>query len=101
MNTILEDRRLSICYLPEFREYGIWTQSAVFQWFKKQKKGFIPEPSGGFQQMIFCPWCGLRLPDSLRDAWFDQLEKLWFDDPINQKIPKEFKSDLWWKNQNL
>lgn len=24
----------------------------------------------------FCPWCGEKLPDSLRNEWFDKLEQL-------------------------
>ncbi len=39
--------------------------------------------------------------NSLRDNWFDALEELGFDDPDNQKIPEEFKTDEWWKKRWL
>ena len=51
--------------------------------------------------MLFCPNCGSRFPASLRDEWFDVLEKdFGLDDPIENdanKIPQEFLSDAWWK----
>ena len=45
-----------------------------------------------------CPWCGATLPESKRDLWFDTLEGLGFDDPIEQDIPKEYRSNAWYKN---
>lgn len=53
---------------------------------------------GGESYMIinFCPWCGAKFPDSKRGEWFDELEKLGFDDPLsNQTIPEQFKSKDW------
>jgi hypothetical protein len=59
--------------------------------------GLIVHDGGGSTQKInFCPWCGSRLPESKRDEWFDVLEELGFDDPIDEDIPKEFQSDKWW-----
>jgi hypothetical protein len=45
----------------------------------------------------FCPWCGDALPASLRSEWFDRLHKLGYDDPAEQDVPDEFKSDAWWR----
>ncbi|MEM9725766.1 MAG: hypothetical protein AAF909_09910 [Pseudomonadota bacterium] len=42
-----------------------------------------------------CPWCGAPLPASRRDAWFDALEALGFDDPNHQEVPAAFLSDAW------
>ncbi len=47
----------------------------------------------------YCPWCGTKLPESKRDLWFDTLEQLGFDEPFEQEIPKEFKTDEWYKNK--
>ncbi len=54
---------------------------------------------GGSSSMIifFCPWCGNKLPSSLRDEWFDRLEALGYDDPGDQDIPKAFTTDAWYR----
>jgi hypothetical protein len=55
--------------------------------------------------MLFCPNCGTKFPTSLRDEWFDALEKEFgLDDPMEsdrKKVPKEFLSDEWWKQLKL
>ena len=43
-----------------------------------------------------CPWCGKRLPESKRNAWFDALEELGFDSPLDEDIPEKFKTSEWW-----
>lgn len=42
----------------------------------------------------FCPWCGDRLPDSKRQRWFDEIEKLGID-PWTQDVPDKFLTDEW------
>jgi len=77
----LEDTT-AVVYIPKFREYG------------------LPILDGGtsFIAIQFCPWCGARLPDSLRDQWFDALETLGLTvDSVN--IPEKFISDRWWVTQ--
>ena len=54
--------------------------------------------------MEYCPWCGFKLPTSLRDEWFHILRTEYgLDNPCDdkRKIPKEFKSDEWWKKRKL
>lgn len=55
--------------------------------------------------MFYCPFCGTKLPKDLRDEWFDELSKvLGFKVDISidrRKIPKEFRTDEWWKNRKL
>jgi len=46
------------------------------------------------QLIIFCPWCGSKLPTSLRDRWFEERRNL-------ISIPIEFESDIWWKKRNI
>ncbi len=44
----------------------------------------------------YCPWCWLELK-SKRELWFNELEKLWFSDPIfDENIPEEYKSNKWY-----
>ena len=61
-----------ICYNPKFREYG------------------IPILDGGSSVLLvkFCPWCGIRLPDSLRAEWFDRLEELGLE-PEDEALPAD------------
>ena len=79
MRRALTQESLSIIYLPKFREYG------------------VPILDGGssFQEIQFCPWCGEKLPESLRDKWFDELEQLELE-PGDEKVPKQYLSDQWW-----
>jgi len=69
----------AVVYIAKFREYG------------------LPILDGGtsFITIQFCPWCGARLPDSLRNKWFDSLEKLGLDVHTGN-IPEKFLSDRWW-----
>ena len=70
-----------IYYAPQFDEYGI----------------VIHDSGKSYIKMDYCPWCGRKLPDSKRNLWFDELEKLGIDDPLETKIPDDFISGKWWK----
>ncbi|WP_156356111.1 DUF6980 family protein [Sphingomonas sp. Leaf22] len=52
------------------------------------------EAGAARQTLFFCPWCGERLPPSLRDRWFDELEALGIDPDIGP-IPEDFQSSAW------
>ena len=69
-------------YIPKFDEYGI----------------IIHDGGSSSKTIKYCPWCGQALPESKREAWFDTLESLGFDDPVEQDIPNEFSSDAWYRN---
>ena len=47
----------------------------------------------------YCPWCGKQLPNSKRSEWFDCLEKLGFDSPLENfdEIPPKFKTSEWYE----
>jgi hypothetical protein len=66
-------------YLSKFDEYGI----------------IIHDGGAATSEIGFCRWCGESLPESKRDAWFNALEELGFDDPAEQDIPAQFDSDAW------
>lgn len=40
-----------------------------------------------------CPWCGTRLPQSLRDEWFDAVDALDLEDGVPP--PERFLSSAW------
>lgn len=46
------------------------------------------------QQIFFCPWCGVALPGSQRDRWFDALEAEGID-PDRDPIPEHYKTGAW------
>lgn len=49
------------------------------------------------QTISFCPWCGSKLPRSLRSKWFNRVRRLGLE-PSDDSIPEEMKSDEWWRN---
>jgi hypothetical protein len=70
-----------IFYSRLFDEYGI----------------IVKDGGSSFSQIQYCPYCGTKFPSSRRDAWFETLEKLGFDNPLDQDIPEEFLSGAWLK----
>ncbi|WP_444922608.1 DUF6980 family protein [Microbulbifer sp. CnH-101-G] len=80
--SIYECPDVLVSYIPKFDEYGL----------------IIHDGGNSSISIKFCPWCGLELPGSKRDKWFDKLESMGFDDPAEQNIPEEFNSDAWYRN---
>jgi len=82
IETSLGDKTIKIKYFPVFRQYVI-----------KHKDNYAS------RTIQFCPWCGSKFPKSLAKEWSDELEKIGFDDLLDENIPDEFKNDSWWKNR--
>jgi hypothetical protein len=70
-----------VSYSPKFNEYGL----------------VVHDGGTSSVAISFCPWCGSKLPASLRDRWFSELEVLGFDDPATQDIPEKYKSEGWYR----
>lgn len=70
-----------VYYAPQFDEYGI----------------VIHDAGKSYIKIEYCPWCGKKLPDSKRDLWFDKLEKIGIENPLEEDIPEKFNSDEWWQ----
>ncbi len=55
----------------------------------------------------FCPMCGTKLPADLIDEWMAIIEQRFhmsggfLSNREQKKIPKEFKTDEWWKKRGL
>lgn len=81
MSRALAGNDVAIEYNPRFREYGISIMD------------------GGSSVLLarFCPWCGTKLADSLRERWFDRLDELGLE-PEDEAVPKEMMSDQWWRH---
>lgn len=65
-------------YLSKFNEYGI----------------LVHDGGSSIVEIQFCPWCGTKLPPSMRDRWLEELKEREID-PWTDAIPKEFQSDEW------
>jgi hypothetical protein len=68
-----------IVYIPKFREYGVK----------------VLDGGTSFLEINYCPWCGNKLPESLRDEWFEILDSLDID-PAADEIPEKFLNDHWY-----
>jgi hypothetical protein len=83
MEYAVESEEIPVDYNPKFREYGIR----------------VLDGGSSVIQLTFCPWCGQRLPDSLRMLWFEELEKRGID-PIEDDVPPEFSDDRWYNAES-
>jgi hypothetical protein len=85
MQKFIVDSRDPIFYNEVFREYYI-------------------KHSNGTNIITFsyCPWCGIKLINSLRDNFFDIIfDELHLDGYDDPRLPSEFKTDEWWKKRGL
>ena len=82
MTVHLADGKVAISFLPKFREYCIRLKRAP-----------------AIATIQYCPWCGKRLPDSLRGVWFKKIEAMGFElgDP---RIPSTYMSEEWYSSQD-
>jgi len=87
MNAGLSKEGAILYYDPQYREYGV----------DLGKKGGM--------LIDYCMFCGKKLPISVRDEWFEILEKEYgLERPATgdrKKVPKEFLTDEWWKKREL
>lgn len=56
--------------------------------------------------ILYCPFCGSKLPENLHKKWLEVLKKEYgLDDPLSDeqkdKITEEFNSDEWWRKRGL
>jgi ribosomal protein S27AE len=74
-------------------------------YYSKKYREYTVDVNGVGFKMKYCPACGTKFLPSLRKEWFKELEKI-LDTEISltmdkRKIPREFKTDEWWKNRGL
>jgi hypothetical protein len=84
MRFALESPEIPLVYTRKFREFGIR----------------ILDGGSSKLGITYCPWCGQKLPDSLRDLWFDELERLGID-PAGENVPVEFSDERWYKERGI
>jgi hypothetical protein len=73
-----------ILYSPSERSFGL----------------VIGDDSGNQWLLVYCPFCGEKLPTDLCDEYFDAIR-----DPetgrVLEPLPEEFQTDEWWKKRGL
>jgi len=100
----LKDERVALHYSPIFRSYSI---DVIDWWIPVEEIQITKDLVAAEQNITYCPWCGAKLPENLRDKYFEILENEYgldvdiFDIKNNPNIPEEFKSDEWWKKRGL
>ena len=87
MEYFLEEDKVDIVYYSERRHYAICLKADTTT-----------------QMIEYCPWCGMKLPESLWSIWYETVLEivgegfLSADDP---RLPEEFKTDEWWRKRGL
>jgi hypothetical protein len=81
MDGYLKNEDQLIVYVPKFREYGV----------------VVHDGGQSYIGINFCPWCSAKLPSSMREKWFVEIEKLGLEDQSLAPCPVEFETDEWWK----
>lgn len=82
---MMVEEEKSIVYLPQYREYG------------------VPILDGGSSILVmnFCPWCGRKLPASLREEFYAILEAANIDycgmSDNDDRLPEAMRSSRWWE----
>lgn len=80
-------------------------KEAAFLYYDSQYREYgIDLPIGGVL-LVYCMFCGKKLPESLRREWHDILEQEYGlespDEEDQNKVPQEFWTDEWWKQRGL
>jgi len=84
MRLAVEEGEVAIRFVKKFREYGI----------------LILDGGSSKLRISFCPWCGKKLPESLRDRWFDEMDALGLD-PDADDLPEKFTDERWYQELKL
>jgi hypothetical protein len=80
MGRALADLDIPVVYNDKLREHSI----------------LIQDGGSSVALIEFCPFCGAKLPDSLRNEWFDRLEQLGLE-PDSPELPAGMSSGAWWR----
>ena len=75
-----------IIYISKFRKFGLRVI---------ERKTSLRENI--FDHISFCPFTGKKLPNSLRDLWFEKLEDLGLE-PNSPSIPQHMRTEEWWED---
>lgn len=56
---------------------------------------------GGSSSILIthCPWCGQKLPESKKERWFDEMEKLGIG-PWTEDVPDKYNTNEWFRERD-
>ena len=84
---------------------GLSQDGAILYYDKQYREYGVDLGIRGGMLIDYCMFCGKKLPLSVRDEWFEILEKEYgLERPgtgDSKKVPKEFLTDEWWKKRGL
>ena len=69
-----------VVYEPKYREFGVR----------------VLDGGTSYIELLYCPWSGDKLPSSLRERWFEELERRGID-PGADVVPEEFCDSRWYE----
>ena len=72
----------------------------IISYSKRFDEYMIPISQDSGICLSFCPWCGTKLPESKRELWFEELDRLGIEFSLfdTEQVPSPYLSDEWWKN---
>ncbi len=75
----------------------------ILDWYAPHDEYRIPMPYDGYSSTLirYCPWCGSQLPASKGELWYKTLNALGYNDPGDEEVPAEFRSDRWWREADI
>lgn len=82
MESAVADLTIPLVFTANFREFGVR----------------ILDGGTSTLHIGYCPWCGQKLPASLRNSWFDKLESLGID-PYGNSVPAEWSDESWYSSR--
>jgi len=82
MSFYLDHGKVSVEFIPRFREYGI----------------SYADSGRSIISIQFCPWCGKKLPPSLREKWFEEIDAAGIDE-AKDPIPERLKTEAWYSKR--
>lgn len=95
----IKDKNHSIFYSPHTRAFHVKTGPLYID------KNTGEEAFEVADTLNYCPWCGKKFPKNLRDEWYDEIEKMGFELPLDpndyNKIPDEYMNEEWWKKRGF
>jgi hypothetical protein len=87
--------------------YSIRTGDEIINYYPRAREYLTIHSEEVATELKYCPYCGKKMPKELSDEWYDVLEAEYglidisSGDHDDERIPKEFWTDEWWKKRGL
>lgn len=79
------DPQIPLVYSPDLREFGL----------------MVFDGGPAIQTFSFDPFSGKKLPESLRDRWYDDLDARGIDPHGETPLPEGYGDETWWVGRGL